>query len=296
VASGRPSPGSLSWLTSGARAVEVSQEGAVATVTMCGSADGNALGGSFWTRLPEVLSKACGDGTVGAVLLTGPAGVFSEGLDLRWYAVSYTRIMRADGGGPVSRAALLRQELGLQGAIQSIASCPVPIIAVIDGACAGIAMEIASACDFRIASAAARFSLPEVGLGFVPDLGILHRLPRLVGEGWARQLALTGEEIDAGRAARIGFVNEVYPDGQTLRAAALAIASRIASQPRGAIEGTRRLLERAQDVALEVSLREGALYTAALLPADLPGHLRAAMNGSRQRPDSSGGGDRYQQR
>jgi enoyl-CoA hydratase len=261
----------------GGDAVEVKRDGAVAILAMRGSAHGNALGGSFWTRLPEVLSATCGDGTVGAALLTGSAGVFSEGLDLRWYAVSYKRIMRADNGGSASRAALLKQELRLQGAIQSVALCPLPIIAMIDGACAGIAMEIAAACDFRLASASARFSLPEVGLGFVPDLGILHRLPRLVGEGWARQLALTGEEIDAGLAARIGLVNEVYPDSKTLRAASVAMAKHIAGHPRAAVESTRRLLEHGRDVSLAQSLREGALYTAALLPADLPDRLREAM-------------------
>src|SRR6185437_1172023 len=277
-------------------AVEVTCDESVAILTMRGSADGNALGASFWSRLPEVLSVACGNGGVGAVLLTGPAGVFSEGLDLRWYAVTYKRIMRADGGGPDSRAALLKQETQLQSAIQAVASCPLPIIAVIEGACVGIAMEIAAACDFRLASASARFSLPEVGLGFVPDLGILHRLPRLVGEGWARQLTLTGEEIDAGLAVRIGLVNDVYPDGKTLRAAAVAMAKRIASHPRTAVESTRRLLEHGQDVALAQSLREGALYTAATMPADLPPRFREALTRhtarpSGERPDQRRGGD-----
>lgn len=121
----------------GRDAVEVRHDGAVATLVMRGSAAGNALGGLLWQQLPEVLDALAVDDNVGAVILTGPEGVFSEGLDLRWYDISYTRIMRADQGGPASRAALLRQERQLQDAVQSLASCPRPVIAVIDGACAG---------------------------------------------------------------------------------------------------------------------------------------------------------------
>lgn len=267
--------------------VGVERDGSVATLTMRGSAAGNVLGGSFWARLPQVLSAICAADAVGALLLTGPDGVFSEGLDLRWYAVSYTRIMRADGGGPASRAALLRQEEQFQGAIGSIAACPLPVIAVIEGACTGIAMEIAAACDVRLASVSARFSLPEVGLGFVPDLGILHRLPRLVGEGWARRLALTGEEIDARSAERIGLVSDVYADRETLRAAALAMATRIAGHPRAAVGCTKRLLEHGSEAGLAQSLREGALYTASLLPADLTSRLREAMTASQISADSA---------
>ena len=108
-------------------------------------------------------------------------------------------------------------------------------------------------------------------------LGILHRLPRLVGEGWARQLALTGEEIDAATGLRIGLVNSLYPDGGELARAAGHVARRLAGHPRAAVRGTKDLLEHGLRAGLDSSLREGALYTAAMLPADLAERLRAAM-------------------
>ncbi|WP_035270634.1 enoyl-CoA hydratase/isomerase family protein [Desulfitibacter alkalitolerans] len=95
----------------------------------------------------------------------------------------------------------------------AIEELPIPVIAVIQGYCLGGGLELAMACDIRIASERARFGQPEVGLGIIPGFGGTQRLPRLVGKGIALELMITGSIIDAKRAYEIGLVNHVFsPD------------------------------------------------------------------------------------
>ncbi len=129
---------------------------------------------------------------------------------------------------------------------------PKPVIAMINGFCLGGGLELALACDLRIASDAARFGQPEINLGIIPGGGGTQRLTRLVGEGKAMELILTGDLIDAAQAQSIGLVNDVAPAAD-LRARAMALAGRIAEKSPVAL----RMAKEAVKTAARMNLREG---------------------------------------
>ena len=162
----------------------------------------------------------------------------------------------------------------LQGAITSVATCKKPVIAAIAGWCIGGGVDLATACDVRLCSTDARFSVREVKLAMVADVGTLARLPAIVGQGHARLLALTGDDIDAARALRIGLVEDVFDTHAGLFDAAGALARRVAANPPLVVEGVKRVLNAASERAAAESLRTVSLWNAAFLPSH---DLREAM-------------------
>src|SRR6202790_3778547 len=109
-----------------------------------------------------------------------------------------------------SRAVTARQGiLRMQRSVTSVAACPKPIVAAVHGYCIGGGVDLISACDIRVASADAVFSVRETRVAIVADLGSLQRLPAIVGAGHLAELAFTGKDVDAGRAKEIGLVNDV---------------------------------------------------------------------------------------
>ena len=141
-----------------------------------------------------------------------------------------------------------------------------PVIAAIQGGCIGGALDLAAACDIRVCSADAFFTVQEIHIGMAADLGVLQRLPKIVPPGVAREMAYTGDRLGAERALAVGLVNAVLPDAAAVLAHALALAERIAAKSPLAMAGSkmalqlrRRPLHRrgaaADDAAAECDLR-----------------------------------------
>jgi 2-(1,2-epoxy-1,2-dihydrophenyl)acetyl-CoA isomerase len=131
--------------------------------------------------------------------------------------------------------------------------CPKPIIAAVNGAAAGAGMNLALACDLRVASAAAKFSQAFSKRGLTPDWGGSYFLPRAVGMAKAAELLFTGDPIDATEALRLGIVNAVY-SAETLMAETWKLAAKIAAGPPVALALTKRALYHNQDVDLRAAL------------------------------------------
>jgi enoyl-CoA hydratase len=152
------------------------------------------------------------------------------------------------------------------------------VVAAIDGWCIGAGIELACACDLRIASAGARFALREVKVGIVPDLGGIQRLPHIVGEGWARQLALTGDDLDADTALRIGLVTRVAADAGALQSAALELAGRIAANPPLVVAGIKQVMNGRLAAGVADGNREAATLNGMLMQSeDFAEAMRAFM-------------------
>src|SRR2546425_500951 len=134
----------------------------------------------------------------------------------------------------------------------AIEDFPKPVIAMINGFCLGGGLEVALACDIRIASDTARLGQPEINLGIIPSGGGTQRLTRLVGEGKSMELILTGDLIDAAQAKAIGLVNEVVPLND-LRSMVVNLATRIAEKSPIAL----RMAKEAVKAAARTNLREG---------------------------------------
>jgi enoyl-CoA hydratase len=186
-----------------------------------------------------VLEELGSDDTVGVVVFTGAGDkAFVAGADIAEFS---------------GRTALTQREVMTgRSLFTAIDTFPKPVIAMINGYCLGGGCELALACDIRIASESASFGQPEINLGIIPGGGGTQRLTRLVGEGKAMELILTGEIIDAKTAFAIGLVNQVVPADQ-LQAKTMEIANRIADKSPIAL----RLAKEAVKLASRSNLDEG---------------------------------------
>ncbi|AAS02566.1 crotonase/enoyl-CoA hydratase family protein [Mycobacterium avium subsp. paratuberculosis] len=246
--------------------VTVEKKGHVAQVTLIGPGKGNAMGPAFWSELPELFETLDADPEVRAIVLTGSGKNFSYGLDVPAMGGSFTPLLSGDAlAGP--RAVFHREVKRMQGAITAVADCRTPTIASVYGWCIGGGVDLISAVDIRYASADAKFSVREVKLAIVADVGSLARLPYILNDGHLRELALTGKDIDAARAEKIGLVNDVYADADACLAAAHATAAEIAANPPLTVHGIKDVLDQQRVSAVAESLRYVAAWNAAFLPS-----------------------------
>ncbi|MGV0835808.1 crotonase/enoyl-CoA hydratase family protein [Mycolicibacterium thermoresistibile] len=246
--------------------VTVEVDGHVARVTLIGPGKGNAMGPAFWQELPEVFATLDADRDVRAIVLTGSGRNFSYGLDVPAMVGSLGEVLSPEATAR-SRADFHTTVLRMQGAINAVADCRTPTIAAVHGWCIGGGVDLISAVDIRYASADAKFSVREVKLAMVADVGSLARLPLILNDGQLRELALTGKDIDAARAEKIGLVNDVYDDGEAALAAAHATASEIAANPPLTVRGIKDVLDQQRIDRVSASLRYVAAWNAAFLPS-----------------------------
>ena len=155
----------------------------------------------------------------------------------------------------------------LQRSITAVADCRTPTIASIHGWCIGGGVDLISAVDIRYASADAKFSVREVKLSIVADVGSLARLPYILSDGHLRELALTGKDIDAARAEKIGLVNEVLPDAEATLTAAHGTAAEIAANSPLVTRGIKDVLDEQRTADVAASLRYVAAWNSAFLPS-----------------------------
>ena len=172
----------------------------------------------------------------------------------------------------------------MQKAISAVADCRTPTIASVHGWCIG-GVDLISAVDIRYASADAKFSVREVKLAMVADVGSLARLPLILSDGHLRELALTGKDFDAARAEKIGLVNDVYDDAESSLKAAHQTAAEIAANPL-TVNGIKDVLDQQRIARVSESLRYVAAWNAAFLPSkDLTeGIARRSPSGRRTSP------------
>jgi enoyl-CoA hydratase len=240
----------------------VEREGHVATLWLDRPEARNAMGPDFWNDLPVVMEELSDDDDVRCVVIAAKGKSFSVGLDLK----SMGGTVGGGGGGadakrsPASQARRFYKHLrGLQASITSVADCPKPVIAAIHAHCIGGAVDLITACDIRLASADAIFSVRETKIAIVADVGTLQRLPRVIAPGHVAELAYTGKDVDAAFAMRIGLVNDVLPDVESLHKAAWAMAAEIAANSPLAVQGTKQVLRASEGRTVE----EGLDYVAA---------------------------------
>jgi enoyl-CoA hydratase len=258
----------------------------IATVTLTGPGKGNRMGPDFWREMPLVFERIDRDPDVRCVVLRGKGEHFSVGLDLAAMGGELALVM-AEPSLAAERAALHDTIVRLQRAITCVAECRKPVIAAIAGWCIGGGVDLATACDVRLASAEAKFSVREVKLAIVADVGSLQRLPHIVGQGVARELALTGDDIHADRALRIGLVNEVYSTQEDLFEAARQMALRIAKNPPLVVQGIKSVMNYGMGRPVADGLAHVALYNSAQLPSlDLREAISAFME--KREPDFKG--------
>lgn len=221
--------------------LRLDRQGRVAIITINRPEKRNALNIKTREEGAALLDQLRTDDTVGVVVFTGAGDkAFIAGADIGEFAGR--------------TATMQRDVMNSRSLFTAIDTFPKPVIAMINGYCLGGGCELALACDIRIASENASLGQPEINLGIIPGGGGTQRLTRLVGEGKAMELILTGEIIDARTAYSIGLVNHVVPADQ-LQAKTLEIANRIADKSPVALQFAKEAVKLASRSNLDEGLR-----------------------------------------
>jgi len=218
------------------------KEEGIATITFNRPGRLNAVTDAMRTEVHRIATELRSDDGVKVLIITGAGEAFSSGAD--------TGELTADYSGPIEPH-ILKRPFGWW--ILPVRYFPKPTIAAIPGIAAGTTYSLALACDFRIASEKARFSMVFVKRGLIPDGGATYYLPRIVGVSKALELMLMGDTIDAGEAERLGIVNRVVPHDELMNAAR-ELAMRIAKGPSVAVELIKRGVYKGIDNDLESEL------------------------------------------
>jgi enoyl-CoA hydratase/carnithine racemase len=231
----------------------------------------NAMTTEMWEELAKLGESLGDDASLRCLVVMGEGRAFSSGIDVE-------HLLSGGGGGLFSEAGkgsaasqagspssaramedkLVTRITDIQEAYTWLADAPYPTIAAMRGYALGGGMQLALACDLRIAARGTKLGLPEHKYGLLPDLGGTYWLPRIVGPAKAKELVFTGDVIDAEEGLRIGLVNRLV-DEEELDRAVTALAEQIAGQPPIAVRGAKRAIDQAYHQSLGEGLREAAV-------------------------------------
>ncbi|UCV04720.1 crotonase/enoyl-CoA hydratase family protein [Dechloromonas denitrificans] len=238
----------------------------------------NAMNDAMWQEIRQAFEWVDATPEARVAILSGAGKNFCAGIDLAMLGSIQQRIAGPDGAR--SREALRRLILDLQDCLTAIERCRKPVLAAIHGACVGGALDLVTCCDMRYATSDAIFSIKEIDLAMVADVGTLQRLPRLIGDGMSRELAYTGRHVGAAEAATLGLINREFASTEDLVAAVRELALAIAAKSPLAMRGLKEVMNFSRDHSVADGLNFVATWNAALL---LSGDLEEAIAAQRER-------------
>ncbi len=242
----------------------------------------NALDEAMWRELRAAMAWADATPEVRVVVLSGRGKHFCSGIDLAMLMGVQQAIKDECQGRTNER--LRAVILDLQDCLTSLERCRKPVLAAIHGACVGGGLDLVAAADLRYCSAEAHFSIKEIEIGMVADVGTLQRLPKLVPPGLVREWAYTGRKVLAEEARSCGLVNRVYDTPEALEAGVMDLARTIAARSPLSIRGTKEMLNHARDHSVADGLAYIATWNAAMLVSqDIQAAMMAGM--TRQTPE-----------
>ncbi|HSK06154.1 MAG TPA: crotonase/enoyl-CoA hydratase family protein [Acidimicrobiia bacterium] len=263
--------------------VEIERQGHIATLWLNRPEKRNALSSDMWEDIPAAMAELDADDSVRVVVLAGRGPAFTVGIDIELLA----SMQPAGESAASSNMRLYRLIRRMQETATCLSDSPKPVIAVVHGYCLGAGMDLITACDIRLASEDAIFSIRETRMGLVADVGTLQRLPGIVGAGHTAELAMTGRDIDAVRAMAIGLVNAVHPDPDSTIGAAKEVATEIAGNSPLVVRGIKTVLAANDGRTVEQALDFVAQWNASyLMSNDLMEAVAAFME--KRRPDFTG--------
>lgn len=244
------------------------RDGDIATLVFNRPERLNAMTIESWQLMVRHLAELGEDRGIRCLILAGAGRAFLAGHDVAEIR-EHNEMMAA---GKLSASQLREWQKALQNTTRYMRLVPFPVIAAVQGYAVGAGCEVVFACDLVVAAEDARFGFPEVNIGVTITNGGTYFLPRKIGLAKARELAYTGEFIDAKEAYRIGLVNRIVPAGQE-RAEAEKLARRIASRAPVAIQLHKTMLDRSLEASLEtmLSFETEALVQTALTKDNLEG-------------------------
>ncbi|NRB39749.1 MAG: crotonase/enoyl-CoA hydratase family protein [Pseudomonadales bacterium] len=245
----------------------VEKKGAIAWVYLNRPEKKNAMHPPAWHDAPAIFTALDNDPEVRAIIVAGKGDDFCVGIDLMGMLAELPELMDAEQKGGV-KWQLLKKIYPLQETMTVIEKIRKPVIAAVHGYCIGAGLDMITACDIRLCTADAQFCLKEAAVGFVADVGVLQRLPLIVGQGITRELAFTAKNITAQRAEKILLVNQVLEDYETLLLAAEKMAQKIADNSPLAVQASKDVL----NYGVGKSIDDGLKYVASISANIIPSH------------------------
>ncbi len=204
----------------------------------------NSFTPAMWSELPKAIRQIDEEADARVIVISSTGKHFTGGMDLSVFA-SFENDTKAEPAR--ANAAFMQLVKTLQDTFTALANARQPVIAAIQGGCIGAGLDLVTACDLRYASADAFFSLHEINIGMIADVGTFPRLQKLIPHGIAREMAYTGEPLPAARAEKIGMVNGLFDSHDELLAGAMAVAKKIAAKSPLAISGSKAMLNYGQE-------------------------------------------------
>jgi enoyl-CoA hydratase/carnithine racemase len=249
-----------------ARDIEVAREGAVMSAAFARPQKKNAITGAMYEALIEAFEAAERDSDIGALVLSGRGGVFTAGNDI---ADFLEVAARGSGDLPAWRF------------VNKLAEFEKPLIAAVDGLAIGVGTTLCFHCDLVYAAPAARFQMPFVNLGLVPEAGSSLLASQRFGRAKAAEFLLLAEPFGADEALRLGLVNALLPQGE-LMAHAMSKAAELAAKPRAALLATRRLLRGDNEAVKARMAEEMHAFSAALKSPEAHAAFQAFLSAGRR--------------
>jgi enoyl-CoA hydratase len=232
----------------------------------------NSMTPDFWRELPELVDDFSDSGEARVLVISSTGKHFTAGMDLA--------VFQGGGGEGASAEAPAKKERGrvrsgtresvlvFQESFNALERARMPVIAAVQGGCVGGGVDLISACDMRYCTEDAFFCIQEINLGLTADVGTLQRLPRLIPDGVARELAYTGRRLPAAQAKEIGLVNDVLPDHDALLTTVMDVAAEIAEKSPLAVWGSKEMMNYTRDHSVQDGLNYIATWNAGMFFGD----------------------------
>jgi enoyl-CoA hydratase len=225
----------------------------------------NTFAPPFFPVLRDAVQGLNAEGRTRVLVISSTGKHFSAGMALDVFAQGMPML---DTGSARNRLAFQDSLRQLMRCFDVIEEARFPVIAAVQGGCIGGALDLAAACDLRVASADAFFTVQEIHIGMAADLGVLQRLPKIVPPAVAREMAYTGERLGAERALAVGLVNAVRADAAAALAHAMQLAEAIAAKSPLAVAGSKLAINYAIDHPTADALQQMTLLQSAIFDID----------------------------
>ena len=240
----------------------------------------NTMDPSFFPALRDAVRSLDDAGRTRVLVLSSTGKHFSAGMALDVFA---------GANMPMLDLSTARKRQAFQTGLRRLMACfdaldeaRFPVICAVQGGCIGGALDLAAACDIRLCTADAFFTVQEIHIGMMADLGVLQRLAKIVPQGVARQMAYTGERVDAKRALETGLVNAVLADHAAVLEHALGLARQIAAKSPLAVAGSKMALNLARDHGTASALQQMTLLQSAIFDTTEMAEAIAAWKAKRE--------------
>ena len=229
----------------GYRFLKLKVEDTIGTLALARAESLNALSLEFAAEITGAVRELSEMDEVRVIILKSNAQIFCAGLDLKDF------VSAGIGGTPKDSLDFPKKLHELFDCCNVLEECSKPIIAAVHGKCVGGGFDMIAACDIRLCTEDATFSLREARIGLVADMGILQRLPLIIGQGFTREMAYTARFFSAKEVARMGLVNGIYADRESLMEEAKKLAALIAENAPLAVQQTKKVLNYSRSATVE---------------------------------------------